>query len=70
MGKIITQIKQFREAKKMTQQELADLVGIRRETIARLEKNLYNPSLDIALKLAEIFQVPVETLFQRNTEDS
>ena len=47
----------------MTQQELADLVDVRRETIMRLEKGRYNPSLRLAMDLAEVFGVTVEDLF-------
>jgi len=47
----------------MSQEELADLVGIRRETILRLEKGLYNPSLKLAMDLARVFGATVEELF-------
>jgi len=42
---------------------LADLVGVRRETIIRLEKGQYNPSLKLAMDLAKVFDVNVEELF-------
>lgn len=48
----------------MTQQELADLVGVRRETIIHLENNRYNPSLEMALKIACVFDMTIERLFQ------
>lgn len=69
MANILTNLKELRKAKKMSQQELAQLVGVRRETIVHLENNRYNPSLEMALKLAEIFQLPVEDIFQLNKED-
>jgi putative transcriptional regulator len=47
----------------MKQDELADLVGVRRETIIRLEKGLYNPSLKLAMDLARCFDMTVEELF-------
>ncbi|BAQ25019.1 Cro/CI family transcriptional regulator [Streptococcus troglodytae] len=53
----------------MSQQELAQLVGVRRETIVHLENNRYNPSLEMALKIAEIFQLPVEDIFQLNKKE-
>ena len=48
----------------MTQQDLADQVGIRRETIVHLENNRYNPSLEMALKIAQVFIKQVEELFR------
>ncbi|KPA70230.1 helix-turn-helix transcriptional regulator [Streptococcus suis] len=64
IANIITNLKEYRKAKKISQQELAQLVGVRRETIVHLENNRYNPSLEMALKIAEIFDCHVEELFQ------
>ena len=47
----------------MKQDELANLVNARRETIIRIEKGQYNPSLKLAMDIAKVFQVPVEELF-------
>jgi putative transcriptional regulator len=47
----------------MTQQELADRVGCRRETIGKLEKGRYNPSLKLAMDIAEVLGVTVYDLF-------
>jgi putative transcriptional regulator len=47
----------------MRQDELAELVNVRRETILRLEKGLYNPSLKLAMDLAKVFDTTVEDLF-------
>lgn len=58
-----TSLADYRREKNMTQQELADLVDVRRETIMRLEKGRYNPSLRLAMDLAEVFGVTVEDLF-------
>ena len=68
MANIITNLKEYRKAKKISQQELAQLVGVRRETIVHLENNRYNPSLEMALKIAEIFDYHVEELFQLKKE--
>ena len=68
MANIITKLKEFRKEMKISQQELAQLVGVRRETIVHLENNRYNPSLEMALKIAEIFGCHVEELFQLNKE--
>ena len=48
----------------MTQQELADRVGVTRQTILSIEKGRYNPSVGLALRLSETFGVTVEVLFQ------
>ena len=69
MPNIITNLKEYRKAKKISQQELAQLVGVRRETIVHLENNRYNPSLEMALKIAEIFDCHVEELFQLKKEN-
>ena len=61
---IITNLKSVRESRGMTQQELADCIGMRRETILHLENNRYNPSLEMALKIAQVFYLRVEDLFQ------
>ncbi|RKV96500.1 helix-turn-helix transcriptional regulator [Streptococcus cristatus] len=61
---IITNLKSVRESRGMTQQELADRIGMRRETILHLENNRYNPSLEMALKIAQVFDLRVEELFQ------
>ena len=53
----------------MTQQELADLVGVSRQTIFSIERGRYNPSVGLALRLAAVFGVPVEELFEINKED-
>ena len=50
----------------MTQQELADRVGVTRQTILSIEKGKYTPSVALALCLAEVFEVSVEALFQLN----
>ena len=59
---IITNIKEFREQNKMSQTELAQLVGVRRETIGHLENGHYNPSLVLAAKIAKVFNVTIEDM--------
>jgi putative transcriptional regulator len=53
-----------RQVHDMTQQELADRVGVTRQTIVSIERGRYNPSVGLAIRLAETLGVPVETLFQ------
>ncbi|KNB74107.1 XRE family transcriptional regulator [Brevibacillus reuszeri] len=55
-----TRMKEFRAIFNLTQAELAQKVGARRETISFLEKGEYNPSLKLAVKIAQQFQVSVE----------
>lgn len=47
----------------MTQQDLADRVGVTRQTIFSIEKGRYNPSVGLALRLARVFGLKVEDLF-------
>lgn len=61
---LITRIKEFRAKQDMTQGELADLVGVRRETISHLEKGKYNPSLKLALDIASVLHASIEELFE------
>lgn len=58
-----TRIKELRNEKNMTQQELADLVNVRRETIVRLERGQYNPTLSLAIDIARIFDKTIEEIF-------
>lgn len=60
---IQNKIKAARTEKGLTQQQLADLVDVRRETIVRLEKQLYNPSLELAIKIADVLQQDIRLLF-------
>jgi putative transcriptional regulator len=56
-------IKILRATKNLTQAELADLVWVRRETILFLEKWEYNPSLELAYKVAKVFDKNIEEVF-------
>ena len=53
----------YRATKRMTQQELADLVGVSRQTVMQLERNRYNPSMLLAYSIARVFDVTIEVLF-------
>jgi putative transcriptional regulator len=50
----------------MTQQELADQVGVTRQTINAIELGKYSPSLEVAFRIAAVFGVPLEQVFQYN----
>jgi putative transcriptional regulator len=56
-------IREYRAKYNLTQEDLAQKVKVRRETIVFLEKNKYNPSLKLAYDLARLFSVPIEELF-------
>lgn len=58
-----------RQVYDMTQQELADRVGVTRQTILSIERGRYNPSVGLALRLAGTFGVPVEMLFEIDQEE-
>lgn len=68
MAILKTKIKENREKLNMKQEELAELVEVRRETILRLEKGLYNPSLKLAMDIAKVFSTTVEELFEFEEE--
>lgn len=52
------------DANEMTQQQLADKIGMTRQTIAAIEQNKYSPSLEAAFRIAEVFGVPIGDVFQ------
>ncbi|AGX02038.1 MULTISPECIES: helix-turn-helix transcriptional regulator [Bacillus] len=58
----------YRAEKKMTQQELADAVGVSRQTILSIEKNRYNPSLILAIKIAKAVDKPIMDVFDYKEE--
>ncbi len=51
------------DANEMTQQELADRVGVSRQTIVAIEKGKYSPSLELAFKIAVTFNTPLQDVF-------
>ena len=61
--KIKSKVKDFREKLGLTQQQLADKIGVSRQTIYYLEKGDYNPSLTISFKLSEIFNEQLDMIF-------
>lgn len=58
-----TRIKEFRARYNLTQEDLANLVGVRRETIVFLEKGKYNPSLKLAYDVAKALHSTIDELF-------
>lgn len=64
MPTLKTKIKEYREKMNMKQSELAELIGVRRETIVNLENGRYNPSFKMAMDIAKVFNTSVEELFR------
>jgi len=52
----------------MTQQELADQVGVTRQTVNAVENGKYAPSLEVAFRIAAVFDVPLEEVFQHEPD--
>jgi len=63
---IRNRVRQHRLAKELTQQQLADHIGVTRQTILFIEKGQFTPSVALALQLGEILEASVETLFRLN----
>ncbi|EGT3679712.1 helix-turn-helix transcriptional regulator [Clostridioides difficile] len=63
MAKFICNLKKYRQLKELTQEQLAEKVGVRRETIMRLEAGKYNPSLKLAIDISKIVDTPIDELF-------
>jgi putative transcriptional regulator len=57
-------------AGEMTQAQLADQVGLTRQTIIAIEQGRYSPSLEVAFKIARVFGVPLERVFQYPEEEA
>ncbi|MDX2432406.1 MAG: helix-turn-helix transcriptional regulator [Bacteroides sp.] len=55
-------------SEEMTQQQLADAVGVSRQTIVAIEKGNYSPSLELAFRLARIFSTPIQEVFTYEPE--
>ncbi|HEX6771359.1 MAG TPA: helix-turn-helix transcriptional regulator [Acidobacteriaceae bacterium] len=64
MPSIRNQIRELRASHEMTQQGLADRIGVTRQTVIAIEQDRYSPSLETAFKIASVFQVPLESVFQ------
>jgi len=54
----------------MTQQELAEKIGVTRQTVIAIEQDKYSPSLEVAFRIARVFGVPLEEVFQYETTDA
>jgi len=68
--KLRNRIRVLRAEKEISQKELAEVIGVSRQTVNSIEKGKFNPSVITALKMAEYFDVDVETVFQILEDDS
>lgn len=68
--KMKNKIKVYRAMHDLTQEALASELRVTRQTILAIEKGKYDPSLDLAFKIARFFGVSVEEIFQYDTTDS
>ena len=67
---IKSRIREYRARFDMSQEELAEKVGVRRETIGNLEKGRYNPSLVLAWRIAKAFGTTIEEIFTIEDEET
>jgi putative transcriptional regulator len=61
-------LKVFRAMRDLTQEALAKEIGVTRQTVIAIEKGQYNPSLELAFKLARYFEVSIEDIFIYESE--
>lgn len=64
MGNVLNRVRELREAKGWTQQQLADAVGVSRQSINSIERDRYVPSLELALTFARVFGLPTDAIFR------
>ncbi len=62
-AEFVCNLKKYRAMRGLTQEQLAGMVGVRRETIMRLEKAQYNPSLKLAVDISRAVGAPIEEIF-------
>ena len=69
-GRIRNNVRTLRfHRSEMTQQELAEKVGVTRQTVIAIEGDKYSPSLEVAFRIAHAFKVPLEEVFQYESSD-
>jgi putative transcriptional regulator len=63
MASVVNRVRELREQKGWTQQELAEATGVSRQSINSIENNRYVPSLELALTFARVFKRPTDEIF-------
>ena len=61
--KLYNRINILRKESDMSRQDLADKIGVNFQTVGYLEREEYNPSLDLAFRISEVFDLPIEMIF-------
>lgn len=56
-------VKELRKEKGYTQEDLAEIIGVSRQTVNAIEKQKFDPSLNTAFKMAKLFKLPIESIF-------
>ena len=56
-------VKELRKEKGLTQENLAEVIGVSRQTVNAIEKQKFDPSLNTAFKMAKLFELPIESIF-------
>jgi putative transcriptional regulator len=70
-GRITNNVRRLRfNSSEMTQQQLAEKVGVTRQTVIAIEGDKYSPSLEVAFRIAHAFGVPLEEVFQYQSNDA
>jgi putative transcriptional regulator len=63
-SRVVNRVKELRATRGWTQEQLADLVGVSRQSINSIERNRYVPSLELGLEFARVFDCPMEDIFR------
>ena len=64
-GRLHNRLPVLRAERRLSRQDLADALGINYQTVGYIERGDFNPSLDLAFRIAEFFQLPIEAIFSR-----
>ena len=67
---MINRLKELRAERGWSQQELAGLLDVSRQSVNAIETGRYDPSLPLAFKIAELFQLPIESVFTSSSKES
>ncbi len=65
---LLNHLKEYRARIGVNQQEMGAMVGVSRQTISQIERGDYSPSVTLALRIAKVFEVPVENIFEYEEE--
>lgn len=67
---LYNKLKEYRAKISVNQQEMGKLVGVSRQTISQIERGDYSPSVTLAIKIAKVFDVNVESIFQYEEDEN